>query len=351
VALFSRRSSPDRLVAEQREAIARFWAWWQAEGAGQIAASIDERKPERSAAPLSRHVTAIHPDLAWELGPGRDSEHELVVSAQGDPALRAIARRWRQAAPVADARWSYSDYRAAAPEPADVVLTLQDARFDVASATAWARVVGTHFDVQVHHPGFAALGEAQRTLAAFLLLETVLGEAALETWVGSASATAQAPLDPVPLTGLRSVVRELESRFTDGQGEPAWIVMEGLSQDGDPVLASAQVPLRASRAPHLDTYVEITVPFSDSTAAGLPAHGSLTALRDFEDHLNSRLGGSGHIVAHQTHQGVRIMHAYVDATTPAVEQLRAAIVGWDQGAVSLTSAADPGWVNVQHLRG
>jgi hypothetical protein len=351
VALFRRRNSPDRLVAEQREAIARFWAWWQSEGAQQTATSIEQLDPDRQVDLLSRQVTAIHSGLAWELGPGTESAHVLVVSAQGDPARRAIARRWRQAAPAADAQWSYSDFRAAAADPGGVVLTIEQTRLDVGSATAWARVVGTHFDVIVYHPAFTGLFDEQRTLAAFLLLESVLGEAALETWVGSATATAEEPLDPVPLTGLRAVVGELESRFTDGQGEPSWIVMEGISRDGDPVLASAQVPLRSSRAPQLDTYVEISVPFSNSTAVGLPAGGSLTALRDFEDHLNGRLGGSGHIVAHQTHRGLRLLHAYVDATTPAVEQLRAAIVGWDQGPVSLTATLDPSWLHVQHLRG
>jgi hypothetical protein len=93
------------------------------------------------------------------------------------------------------------------------------------------------------------------------------------------------------------------------------------------------------------------VPFNDPTEQGLPGDGSLVPLREFEDHLNARLGDSGRIVAHETHGGVRLMHVYVDGSTPAVEQLRPAITGWDQGKVSLTTEPDPGWVHVQHLRG
>jgi hypothetical protein len=350
VAFFRRRTAA-RTGASQVETIARFWSWWHEEGAAQTAQAIKDGAPERAAPALSAHVDAIDPGLAWELGPGPDGGHVLVVTCEGDPALRAAARRWRRASPAADPLWQYSDSRLPVADPAATVLTLGDTELDLASAIALARVSGADLDVAVYHPAFIAMPDEERRLATFLMLDTLLGEAAMETWIGTVEVAAAPPLDPVPLIGLRAVVRELSARFLDDQGDPTWVLMRGTTPDGDPVLASAQIPLRAASAPHLDTHVGLEVSFTDVTGEGLPGPGSLNALRDLEEHLNGRLGGSGRIVAHQTHRGVRTFHVYVDGTTPAVDQLRAAIVGWDQGPIVVGVRPDPGWELVRHLRG
>jgi hypothetical protein len=232
-----------------------------------------------------------------------------------------------------------------------VILTLEDTEIPVGIATAAARVAGADLNVTVYHPAFADLSEQQRTLAGFLLLDTVLGESAVETWVGTIDTTTHEPLDPVPLAGLRAVIRELAERFTDADGEPAWVLMEGSTQDGDRVLASAQIPLRSATAPQFDTRIAVSVPYTDRTPDGLPTSESLSALQKFTDHLIDRLGESGKLVAHETHGGIRLLHFYVDGGTPAAEQLRPAITGWGQGEVSIAAAADPGWQLVQHLRG
>jgi hypothetical protein len=351
VAFFRRRSSATQAGGSQVETIAAFWSWWREQGAEQTALAIEDGAPERMVALLSERVQAIEPGLAWELGRGPDSRHVLVVTCEGNPALRAVARRWRRASPPADAVWEYSDSRPPVDDPAGTVLTLGDTELDLASAIALARVSGADLDVAVYHPAFIAMPDDERRIATYLMLDTVLGEAAMETWIGTVEVAPEPPIDPVPLIGLRSVVRELSTRFTDEEGAPNWALMRGMTPDGHPVLASAQIPLRAASAPHLDTYVGVGVQFSDLTDEGLPGPGSLNSLRDLEGHLNGRLGGSGRIVAHQTHEGVRTLHVYVDGTTPAVEQLRAAIVGWDQGAISVEVKPDPAWQLVRHLRG
>lgn len=348
---FLRRSASARNATAEVEAISRFWAWWQTEGAEQTALAIADQDPQRMAALLSKQIKAIHSELTWELAPGTENTHVLAISTDGDPQLRGVARRWRRAAPAPDGLWEYSDARLPAAEPTKMILSLGETDVDVASASAWARVSGADLDVVVYHPAFAELGEQERRLATLLLLDTVLGESAVETWVGNVETATEEPLDPVPLVGLRAVVRELTERFTDASGDPAWVLLEGSTQDGDRVLAGAQIPLRSATAPHLDTYVAVTVPYIDRTPEGLPDDGSLVPLQNFGEHLKARLGESGRLVAYETHGGVRILHLYVDGSTPAVEQLRPAITGWDQGPVTLTAAPDPGWEHVQHLRG
>lgn len=350
MALFRRTPvgrSPGR---QQAAAITAFWTWWGERGAGETAAAIQQGEPERTVDAMSRHVQAIDKGLAWELNAGSVGRHVLVVSSEGNPQLRPVARRWRLAAPPADDVWEYSDTRLPARDPAGTQFTIGDVRLDLAAATVFAMVNGATVDVSVHHPAFASIPEQARTLATFLMLDTVLGEAAVETWIGTVEPSTIAALDPVPLTGLRTVVRELTQRFTDGAGRPVWMALEGQAQDGSKVVAGVQVPLRAATAPHLDTYAGMVIPFTDSTPDGLPTEDCLRALADLQRHLAERLGDSGRVVAHETSRGFRILHTYLDGTTPAAEQLRVAVGGWQQGSVQLSVAPDPGWTRVEHLR-
>jgi len=345
-----------RRAAAQAHAVTRFWSWWQARGARDAAAALAAGQPERMFGRMARHLTAIHPCLVWEFAtsPGElgslGSAHVLVVTAGGDPALRAITSRWRRAAPPADEVWDYSNFRLAAPDPENTVISLGGARIDVTSATVTADVSGAHVDVTMYHPRFHQLPPDQHVLTAFMLLDSVLGEAAVDTWVGTVAASTEPPPDLVPLIDLPTVVNELEAELTDAKGERPWMVTRVTSDDGDPILASAQVPLRAASAPHLDTHVDVTVSFSEWTPRGLPAPASLKRLRDFQDDVAGGLGRHGQGVAHETHRGVRTLHLYVDSTTFAIKQLRSAVANWNQGSVSVTEKRDPGWDRVQHLR-
>ena len=346
--LFSRRRAP---APDAAAAIADFWAWWSAAGSAAVAAAIEAREPDGVVEELGARVDAVDPALAWELAPGTDSRHVLVVTAGGDPAARPVARRWRLAAPPADEVWTFADMRQPAVDAATVSLEIGGQQVDIGRATAGARVTGSAVDVAVHHPAWVALDPETRGQAAFLLLDTVLGELAVETWLGEVTAAELEPLDAIPLTGLRSVVRSLEEEHTDAEGEPTWAVLEGFGPTGLPVLAMTQVPLRPATAPHLDTHVAVVVPYTDTELQGLPGEGSLPRLGDLEDHLARRVGSSGRVVAHESHDGLRVLHLYVDGTTPAVEQVRAAVGGWDQGRVQVISQLDPAWARVAHLHG
>jgi hypothetical protein len=337
-------------AAAQARAINRFWSWWKAKGARDAAAAIAAGTPERMFAPLAKHLTSIHPSLIWEFGVGPDGQQILVVTSDGEPALRAITSRWRQAAPPADEVWAYSCARLPVADPAASVLTLGAAQIDVTSVAVTPEVSRSHVDVTMYHPGFALLPSDQHMATAFMLLDTVLGEAAVDSWVGTVTAGLEPPSDLVPLVDLPTVVSDLEAELTDAQGERPWLVTRSTTESGAPRLSSAQVPLRAASAPHLDTYVDVSVEFSEWTTGGLPAPASLKRLREFQDFVSSRLGDGGRVVAHETREGIRTLHVYVDSTTSALKQVREAIKGWTQGSVSVTEKLDPAWDNVKHLR-
>lgn len=300
---------------------------------------------------ISSHVAAISPDLAWELGPGDTSRHQLIVTPGGDPTARATARRWVLRAPEPDQTWAYRDSRQPASDPGSAALEIAGERLDVASAVAAVAIRGAAVDLGVHHPAYARLDEQTQQVATFLLLDTVLGEATVETWVGAVTASALRPLDPVPLVKIQSVVRDLAASLCDEDGAPRWALLCGESPDGHAVMASAEVPLRAAVAPHLDTYVGLFLPFTDQTAAGLPGPSALTALRDLEDRVTSSLGIDGKPVAHQTSAGVRVLHVYVDGTTAGVDTVRRLAKQWTAGRADVHVQLDPGWASVAHLRG
>jgi hypothetical protein len=277
----------------------------------------------------------------------------LVVTNEGDPELRAVARRWRQAAPAADATWDYSDRRLPAADPSAVTLSLgvDGVQLSASEVLVSARLDDAAVDVGLFHPAFPDLSESDRLRATVLLLVQVLGEDEVETWVGTIEALSMSPLDPIPLVTLPDVVSQVRDMHTDAQGAPVWRLLRGEDAQGHAVLASTQVPLKPVVAPNLDTHVEVVVPFTDVTEEGLPGPGALDALGRLEDHLSERLGDSGRVVAHQSHQGVRILHVYVDGATPAAEQVRAAVGGWDQGKVTVQATHDPAWEGVSHLHG
>lgn len=336
-------------VERQARAIEAFWRWWTQAGAAEAAAAIADLQPERVVEQLGQHVVAIAPGLGWDLAAGTSSKHLLVVSPEGDPAIHATARRWLRAAPPPDEVWEYADSRQPAADLDGLRLEVDSEPLALGEVVLAARREGAHLDVSLFHPAFEGLAGHIRQQVAVLALESVLGETDVELWIGQVEAITLPPLDPVPLAGLRAAVRDLRQDFTEADGRPAWVVMEAQGHGG-PILAGAQVPLSPLTAPLLDTHVTVELPYSEQTDQGYPGPESLEALRTLQDHLASRLGESGRIVAHESHSGVRVLHLYVDGTSRALEETGAVAAGWRDGKATIRHAADPGWERVRHLR-
>ncbi len=328
-----------------------FWQWWQAEGATLCADAIARGRAEDVVEQLSDQVAAVQEGLAWQLGPGSSSQHALVVSPEGDPALRAAARRWLRAAPEPTPTWEYADSR----QPVDLagvslglgeqVLPLEQVRVAIARE-------GNRLGVVVHHPALATLPEEGRQQVAVLALDAALGEDDVETWVGSIEVSCESPGDAqhdLPLGDLPAAVQRLREEHLDEQGLPTWVLLRGTGPGGD-VLVGAQVPLAATSAPDLDDHLAVAIPYRGRTDEGFPDAGALTALRDLEDHVTERLGSSGRLVAHETSAGTRVLHYYVDSTSPADGVVRAAVTGWSDGDVRVSVEHDPAWTAVAPFR-
>ncbi|MFS0701587.1 hypothetical protein AB6N24_16570 [Cellulomonas sp. 179-A 4D5 NHS] len=207
---FRRRPSPEQVRARQDDGIAAFWAWWVAEGRAQAAATFDSEDGEavrRLGPVLAERINAVDPELSFETGAGRTARHVLVVTAAGNPDLRDVARRWLDAAPAADDAFEYADLRRPVADPSGVAIGLDEHRtVDLASATVVTVVEGGKVHVQVSHPEFASLPDDAQGQITFLLLDALLGEEAVERWVGEVAWASGHGVVPTPLLDLPEVV-------------------------------------------------------------------------------------------------------------------------------------------------
>ncbi len=329
-------------------AVTTFWRWWADGGARRAAAAVASGDVCRVVPAITSLVEEMDPGLSWEFVPGREgSAHRLTVTAAGVPELRGVARRWWAAAPPADETWCFGDLR----EPVTgCAMYFRDHRLGFDETEVVVDMGLSRADVTVHHPAFAGLPGPDRGIAAYLLLDAMCGEAAVELWVGRIRANATAPGDDaMALAALPELLHGLAGDNVDESGDPAWQILHGDTPHG-PLVATVRAPLVALSAPEFDRHVCVEVPYTDVEECGLPGAGSLRGLRDLEDHLVERLGANGECVGAESCGGRRLLHFYVDSTTPADEQLRVAASGWREGEVTLTVTDDPGWQKVQHLR-
>lgn len=255
------------------------------------------------------------------------------------------------AAPAADGQWAFADTRPPLPDLESVALKGSGAvDVDLARVQLTARMNEGHFDVQLHHPIFADLGEQERLELTSRALEAALGEVDVELWLGEVVAVDFAPLDGFGLAALRSVVGDLKEQRLGKDGAPGWTMLRGETAAG-PLVVLVRSVLHPLTAPHLDTYVGLTLPFVHRTEGGLPDGPSLETLRQFEDRLEREVGSSGQVVAQLSSAGVRVLHLYVDSTASLLPTLKELASSWDEGKASVHDMHDPGWQAVSHLRG
>jgi hypothetical protein len=342
VSLFRRKPS-------ETDRISAFWTWWSEEGAAFCAQALDARDVARIVPVLGPRVDRLQDDLAWELVGGTVSEHTLVVSAEGAPELRALARRWLLDAPAATETWSYSDVRPPLPDVDDASIGLDGGvPFALRDVTVAARRVGTRLDLTVHHPSFADVAPEERLRFALLALDAAIGQTAVELWIGEITPSELVPRDGFGLDPLRAFVERMQGEYVDQDGAPSWVLLRGEGPRG-PVLAAVTVPLHPAISPLLTHHVGVLVPYLQQDDEGLPAGTSLDALGALQERIVALLGPDGRVVAHESAAGVRLLHVYADGATDAPARLHRDRLGWGEGTAEVEVTRDPAWDRVRHL--
>ena len=334
-----------RAGSEGVRPVADFWGWWAATGRAAAEAGIGGAGFEGFTGEMTTRVEAMHPDLAWELAPGEQAEHALVVTAAGAPALRRLAERWHHHAPAVCALWEYHPARQARPSSLTAVLEFGGQRLSLAELMFDLHVDNDRdvIDTVVFHPSFATMPSGARNQVGFLALDWALGEDGVTRWIGGFETSHTRPPAGVPADGLIETVEALAGRA----GQPRWVLLQGV-REGAIVLATLAVPAKWVDHPLMDLHMAVTLPFADQTPHGLPGPSSLDQLRALEDALTDRLEPRALLVAHETTRGVRTLHLYADSDAAGLpEQVRDAIAGWPGATVN--PHLDAGWRAIRHL--
>jgi hypothetical protein len=325
--------------------IEEFWRWWNG-AAGELAEAVSAGRLADHVDAVSARVAAIHPELAWEFGKGIHTEHQLTVTAGGDPALRRIARTWMRSAPPSDRTWSFYDMRL--PGSLDAVLRIGDAEVAFADVRVVAQRRATGLDVTVHHPVFSTVPVETRGQIGFLCLDTALGEEAAELWIGEVDWSAEDPAGSRSLAELPEMLAAVTQEYAPG-GKMGWLLAEVRTPHG-PMVVRCLNRLAPVQAPDLDQHVAITTEFHAATPAGMPGPGDDDYLADLESALGAAADGVGQIVAVQTGGGSRTVHCYVDSTTSGADELKKAASSSAGTRVRVQTRLDPSWEAVRPFR-
>jgi hypothetical protein len=331
-----------RSSAPSADPIAAFWAWWPG-ARPRVEQAIDGAGWDGLVDEVSARVSAIAPKLDWEFGKGRRARHALVLSAVGNPGLRSTTERWMRAGPPADAGWEFHPARQAEPAALESTLDMDGDRLDLRQLRfGYTAAADRRLDVTVHHPEFGRLPDRGRQRIAFLALDWLLGEDAVEVWIGAIDTAAH------PIGGAGSELRDEVARLADAP--PQWALLQGTPQGGQPVTATIQTPLRPARWPLFDQHVAVLLGYRQHDSSGMPAKEDLDALRAFEDQLRAALDHSAALVAHETTAGQRTLHLYAAADSPAEQVATRLAAGWSAGPATVSTRPDATWSGVEHLR-
>lgn len=299
--------------------IAAFWAWWRREGAARFAAAIDDGDFESLHPEMGDLITAIHPDLQWELAPGKQARHTLCVTAAGDAALRPVAERWLRAGPEPDETWEYAPARRGDLATLTAKLGFGSWQLDLSEIRLVLHVHDERLtvDIACYHPLFGEMPDDACRSVTYLVLDWLLGEDDAERWLGVIDILTAEPGDGLPGDALVETVLALAGRHS----EPSWVLMEGRTETGSRLLVTARRPLRWIDAPLLDQHIAVTLPYRGHQQDGLPTSEALEELRDREDDLTAALGPHAELLAHETSEGHRTLHYYSDSDDPSAADL------------------------------
>lgn len=296
-----------------------FWAWWET-GRDRVTAAIAAGGfDKRLVDDISRAVRTIHPRMAWELSPGRSSQHAFCISPEGDAELRQVALRWLDTAPAPDATWEYHASRQASPTLQRLRIGDWDVALEEMRAIASWDETRRRLDVRLWHPTFPQLPEQARLQVAFLFLDNLLGEDGVERSVGTIDVLEAQTGGRTP-EELRA---ELQRQASVAAGEETWVLAQGHDDRGGPIIVLANAALKRIDHPFRDNHVSIGI---ELDGGEMPDDALAAELNAEEDDLLARLGDAAAYAGRTTAPGRRTLHF----VTEDLERMRPAIDAWAQ---------------------
>jgi len=332
-------------TAENDKAIAGFWAWWATAQPAYVAA-VGKEMPPKLIDDLSRQVARISPDLGWEFGAGRRATHGLALIPEGNASLRLLTELWARSAPPDDPTFEFHATRQ--PAPRETLLGMRVQLQGVADGFDFGRLRITatedpgrrRIDVVVHHPAVTQLPHDQAGFLSFLALDSAIGEAAVESWIGSVEWTAEPAPAGWTLVQLTERVAQLPTAWPPGTA--TWLLGQGADdRTGKPLLYVLDQGLKRWEAPTHDMLCTAYLTYRGQDN-GMPTVEIKDRLDAVEDGLVAHGAGS---LSHRGHRyGLDELQVYVfvDGQSDTEAKLRSYLKSHAKKA-RLVCESDAGW--------
>lgn len=191
---------------KQQKAIQEFWEWFLE---NRLRFSNLQSLDHRLINDLGSRLNKVEKGLVFQIGQG-DQGKVLEISADGIRDLFPAVRKVVDAAPNVEG-WRILAFRQPARDASDIVLEFNGNRLSPADMLFTSRSSGNRARIVVYVP--TVLHDVPKDLvgAAFIILDAILGEYAVETkiTIDGFQSTAQAPMEARHLTELPGVLLDV----------------------------------------------------------------------------------------------------------------------------------------------
>ena len=166
------------------EAINAFWNWFGV-NAKSLEILYTSDRLDLLSQQVNQELDKVEPQLAWEIGPGKNKSYLLTISSEGDRKLRQIADLMIQLAPTLQ-EWEFYSSRPSRPAPAVVRLPESGESFQTSE---WRFIPveqprSGRVDLIVVDDKLAHSDHSSALKAISIYLDELLGEDTVEEWIG-----------------------------------------------------------------------------------------------------------------------------------------------------------------------
>ncbi len=315
------------------DAIAAFWEEWP-RLRGLLEQELARGDYGDGTEQLTDLTEAIDPGLEWDLLAGLEARHALCLSSASDPALRPLTEQWVRAAPESDGDWEYHPARIPVTPVALAVGNLRIHPRDVLVVIEPDQS-RDELNLTVGHPDFGGLDEVLQLQVVFRLLDDLLGEDLMESWVGSVDVVPHPLTWGVPFLDLAD---EVDRHAASAAGQ-TWEFIE----EEDEELGDSRLFINRSlkRIDHLDLDFVATVSIEVQSFDPV-------LVREVEKDLAGVLGSEGVIYAHRAFDDFTVLYAYVGEG--AADDVRRLADRWSPQVYEVMVEPDPAWNTYEEMR-
>ncbi len=171
-------------LLQARAAIARWWREFEARTA-DLTALFKRQSDWDLVAWMSEWLESISPNLFWEFGPGLMGGHRLVITCESHQYLRPLVSQILSQAPRIEG-WEFYGYRLA-EDYAMAIKTVEARGGGLLDQVRFRLTLNDIHQVEVESLVKKKYPADKHQTTAFVALETLLGEEAMNRWVGRIS--------------------------------------------------------------------------------------------------------------------------------------------------------------------